>query len=586
MDQPTTPNRKTDSTEKPFKSVLRGFIVLFGFSALAGYKLLAQAFTPLFIGAELLLIWSFFVALIAYFYLIFEPQSTDTISKRSSRFARIWQWIILILVLALGYKFISPSFIVCSEINLVPYNTLRLAALLFLTFGCITHLFSSYAHSVHTRSQSLRPNHVLHIGRIVFIACAITSALLFLFLSTNLDYCGRWGWVLTGITGGLLLESILLFAGRFYRPKSLRKNPLPIGSSLILDVLCDSGGRARGTFKDFEGLIGMNLKEIWILCFLHRTIEGVLLAGLLLGWCSTALTAVPLGCRGVMVSFGHYTQPVLDPGLHVTLPWPFQSIIIVESERLRDVSLGFDKDLMTPVLWTEQHVEGEKNLLVDNGESLLAINVPISYRISDPVSYLKSSTDAEMALKTLAERKLTQIAANRESFHFMTEDRQAIATALKEGIQSEINRKNLGLEIVYLGLKDIHPPVTVASAYQRVISSQEEMETMVDKAKAYEASTLPQANSQANTLIVNAGATYTQRISLAEGEARRFKAVIASEKINPDLFRIRLSYDALTETLPIPNKTIVSSSIKGASEYFLDLRLRGEGISPAELSPQ
>jgi membrane protease subunit HflK len=340
----------------------------------------------------------------------------------------------------------------------------------------------------------------------------------------------------------------------------------------LLDTLFGSQNKAARLLEDLEDLIGVKLSEVWIFRFVQRAIAPVVLAGLVLGWFSTCFCSIPLGSRGVLISLGRFHSQALVPGLHVTLPWPFQEVVSIQTERLREISLGFDKDLSNAVLWTEKHVEGEKSLLIENGESLLAINVPIFYRISDVVTYVKATTDAESALRNIAERKLAQIAAIHESFHFMTEDRQAIANALKQGVQAEVDRFGLGLEITYVGLKDIHPPVSVAPAYQGVESAQEQMEAAIDNAKAYEARTLPLANSQAQTMTIAAESEYTKRVSQSKGEAARFESIILPEAANAALFRLRLRYDALDETLATPAKIIVGIPAQASCEYFLDLR--------------
>lgn len=535
---------------------------------MAGLWMLSQVPALVFIGIESLLLWSCVAAIIQYLYLTFEHES----GGRRSRFATLWQWVILLFATVITVKFLAPAFNVLEEINQAPIETLRLSAVVLLASGCVLYLYTSYAGALQERLKIRLLTPILYLARIVFAACIATAAALFVFLSANYDYSGRLGELLTGAAGLLAVEPLFQFAGRFYQPRSLRKAPAAVGSSLLLDVLFGSGHGTAGLIKDLEDLAGTKLGEIWILRFLRRMLAPVLFSGLLLGWFSTCFSTIQAGSHGVLVSFGRYGGQPLEPGLHVCLPWPFQQIVSIQTERFREISLGFDKDLSNAVLWTEKHVEGEKNLLVDNGEGLLAINVPIIYRISNPVTYLKTTTDAELALKSIAERKLTQIAATREIFHFMTDERQPIADALKEGIQAEVDRLGLGLEVAFVGLKDIHPPVTVAPAYQKVVSSQEEMEATIDNALAYQARTLPLANAQAQTLVTAAEAEYQRHVLQSTGEAARFASVVPAEKENPALFRLRLKYDLLGETLATPAKTIVGISGKVPPEYILDLR--------------
>jgi regulator of protease activity HflC (stomatin/prohibitin superfamily) len=136
------------------------------------------------------------------------------------------------------------------------------------------------------------------------------------------------------------------------------------------------------------------------------------------------------------------------------------------------------------VLWNEPHVAGEKNLLVGNGEALLTIIVPILYRVKDPVAWALTAADPEQAIADLAERKILRTMGAQESFNLMLQDRAANAAAIAKGLQQELDNLNLGVELIFVGLQDIHPPVSVAFSYQDVVSAQEFREMLIDKAQA------------------------------------------------------------------------------------------------------
>lgn len=197
--------------------------------------------------------------------------------------------------------------------------------------------------------------------------------------------------------------------------------------------------------------------------------------------------------------------------------------------------------------------------------------MPILYRISDPVAYLKTARDVDGALSDLAERKLMLAVGSRDSFNIMTEGREEIARALKSSLQAEIDRLRLGLEIVYVGLRDIHPPVEVAPAYQDVVSAQEEEDAMIDLAKAYRAGALPEATAGASRLKVLAQATYSERVSQASGEAARFSAIVSADEESP-LFRTRLRLDAIEGSLGKSVKTIVAIPAAVPKQFYIDLR--------------
>ncbi|HEY0257888.1 MAG TPA: protease modulator HflK [Candidatus Methylacidiphilales bacterium] len=576
---------------KSVRGALLGFVILHGLAAGLTIWILLQNPTLIFLGLAMFVLWGALSAALHFGCALCETSRSVSPSVDrprtyiarlgqfprflKNRFSTFTQWFLYLGGVAGGAALLLPGFNYLREPAQILPADLRFASVVFLGIAAVLYLYGNYIQILQNRLQTEILQPIIRLSLAMLAAYALTAGILFVFLASGYDTC--WlGWVWIGLSATLVVEPLVLAVARFYQPKALRKEPQPIGASLLLEFVHGSGHGAKELVHDFEELVGAKVGEVWILGFLKETIEIVFVAGLLLGWLSTCLRTVPIANEGVLISFGHYEQLTLKPGLHLLLPWPLQELQLVETQRLRDVSLGFDKDLSGPLLWTAKHVEGEKNMLVDDGESLLTVNVPIMYRVSSPVTFLKNTIDAQGALRYLAERKLIQIAGTRESFHIMTEDRAPIANALKQGLQREADRLGLGVEIVYVGLKDIHPPVDVAPAYENVISSEEKKEALIDDAMAYGARVLPDAKAQAKRLVVSANAAYTNRVEVATGEGTRFTLVLPASRAHSGLLHLRLEYDALDEVLPAPAKTIIGLAPGSTPDCYLDLRTYGD----------
>jgi membrane protease subunit HflK len=143
---------------------------------------------------------------------------------------------------------------------------------------------------------------------------------------------------------------------------------------------------------------------------------------------------------------------------------------------------------------------------------------------------------------------------------------------LKESLQREIERLGLGLEIVFVGLKDVHPPVDVAPAYQAVVSAQEEKEQMIDRARASRARILPDVQAQANRIKIEQEAKYQERVATAQGAAARFSAIVQADRENSAVFRFRLKLDAIEQVLGNASKTVLTVPAQAKQELYLDLR--------------
>jgi regulator of protease activity HflC (stomatin/prohibitin superfamily) len=411
--------------------------------------------------------WCLIVCLIEYL------SSRFKFSIRRTSLAQTQQWVLLI---AAGGLFSRLVWIIREpyrSLSLEDPTTLRLAAVLYLAFGCGIYFFAHFTRAVADRLKEAISGQTLTLAHLTAGFYLAAAGIIVLFLSTGQDFAFWLGWSLFYLMLILVLEPFFRLSVRFYKPKSLRGILEPAGHSLLLEALWGRGQNLKGALQTFERIFGMKLTGWWPVRSLQKKVGLIALGAVLLGWLSTCLTAVPIGCRGIQVFTGHYQQTPLTPGLHFTLPWPAEYVIIVETERVRQISLGFDKDLGGTVLWNEPHVAGEKNLLVGNGEALLTINVPVLYRVKDPVAWALTTADPEQALADLAEREILQTMGAQESFNLMLRDRGANAAAMAKRLQRELDHLNLGVELIFVGLQDIHPPVSVAFAYQDVVSAQE-----------------------------------------------------------------------------------------------------------------
>ena len=562
------------------KSAFEFLALLLIGAALLGWWIEVQNRAFICVAVELFLGWCAIVAVI-------QIISIRLFGQKNGFYFYITEGIAFILGCWLLFRISYQGLLYPVPLDLAPAAGLRLAAVLFLACAAILYFCSSYAKIVQGHAGAAS-NPLVPLSRVASVACSATAVLLFIFLSTQRDFSLPAGRIFTALTLVLALEPLVRLTVRFYLPKSQRKMPARIGSSLLLDLLFGSRRSLHALKSELEKLLGTKLGNVWILRFVRASAEAIILAGFVLGWLSTCLTTVPLGSRGVLVSFGKYEPVALEPGLHFSLPWPLEKIELVPTQRIREIALGFDQDLDGPVLWTAKHYVGEKNLLVGDGESLLTIDVPFQYRVADAVAFLKATPDSASALKSLAERRLIQAARSRESFAIMTVDRAQIADEIKHGLQQDADRLGLGVEIVFVGMKDVHPPVDVAPAYEKVVSAEETRAATIYVAKAYEASILPDAQAQAQRLLAAADAGAIDRLDRATGEATRFSILAAAEHDAPALYRTRVKYDVLDNGLAAPVKFIVGG--QNVASTCLDLRARRDmtpfpSAAPSQAQP-
>ena len=96
---------------------------------------------------------------------------------------------------------------------------------------------------------------------------------------------------------------------------------------------------------------------------------------------------------------------------------------------------------------------------------------------------------------------------------------------------------DLGVKIIFVGLQDIHPPVKVADAYQKVIGAEQEKESKILQAEGYASKTVLLAEAEAQRKI-------------REAEAYKFSTVADAAARSAQFTNQMLAFDASRRVYP------------------------------------
>lgn len=547
---------------------IAGYLALLFAAALwAGFRF-PGTLAPVFTAFAL---WGFAVALLHTL-----PASAARASLASSRAARVRHaltgsipaFILVSAASTVGALLWRAAHL--TDGGTIPGDSGRLLALILLGSALVSWFLAALARPESRDRPDPRLAPLRHLLLAFAVVQFVSAALLFSAVALGVDWLHPLGGALGALVALLAVEGLLGLAVAFYRPRFLRDRAPPFGASVMLGWCFRRAHPWRDLARSLENTFGLKVGETELFPFLQRVFEPAVLGGLVLLWLGTGITMVPTDSAGVLVRFGRHLTPALSPGLHVHLPAPFARVELVPTRRVQALTLGFDRDLDGPILWAEQHYDGEKSLLVGRGDELLTVSLPIHYRIADPVAFLANTADAAPALRLLGYRELLALTSSHSSFALMTTDRAEVADTLRTRLQAVCDRHRLGLEILWVGLKDVHPPVPVAPAFQDVVSAEEEKLTIVDRERAIATTTLQEAASAAQRLRSAADALLHERTTVAAGEALRFTANAAAAANAPAAFRTRRTFEAAGLGLRDAKRILVVPSAATRAEYFLD----------------
>jgi membrane protease subunit HflK len=381
-----------------------------------------------------------------------------------------------------------------------------------------------------------------------------------------------WAVVAPIVLGVWIGETVVRAVARMFQPPRLCRNFLPLGSSVLLRWFASPQDRGAWAARASGERPMIQLSEMWFLPVLRGMMLPVAAGAGTLAWLSTALHEVPCGSVGLLAKFGELHAKPLEAGLHVTLPFPFHEVIPIQRDALREVILGMEADTGAPILWDRAHYVGEESQLVGEGEDLLTISVPVYFRIKAPLEYFRGMADVDRVVRDVASRELLAQTLHRSAFEIMAPGRDDLAARLLDAIQSRLDAYGAGIEIVKVCLRDIHPPVEVASSYQEVVSAIEDREAAQHVGETYRAESMPRAKSDAAKLASQADTHHETRMAEVQGRTASFLRLLDSYQTGPAAFRIRHDYAIRDEALRGCKKLIIDEAYRDQFPTVVDLR--------------
>jgi len=378
------------------------------------------------------------------------------------------------------------------------------------------------------------------------------------------------------------------FVIEFYRPRTAAE-ARPVFESQLLALFTEPGGVMRNVASALDYQFGFKVSGTWLYAFVERAFFPVIIAWALVFWGFTTLHEVGANQVGVRESFGKVDSGLLAPGVYWSLPAPFGTVKVFSYSDLHKVVIGESsesagKRAASPVvLWTNEHggaddpfvvavsskevAAGDKKVSEQSGDasiSFVKMAIPIEYRIRKEGiwNYAYGNVDAVRSLNMIGRQAVCEFLAGATMDELMSKGRLQAERELARRIQALADRDKLGIDIVRVCIMDAHPPVEkVAPAYQEVIGAMEEKETEILKAKAYQASVIPEAEAAALE-VVSAAESYSSRIKkVAAAESERFKSRMASYRILPGLFKLNSKLELIVDLKDV-RKYVVSSGLK------------------------
>jgi len=278
-------------------------------------------------------------------------------------------------------------------------------------------------------------------------------------------------------------------------------------------------------------------------------------------WLLSGIFIIDAGKRGLILRFGQY-EAIKDPGLGWRIPWPVETVEIVDVDRMRDYE--------------------HNTIMLTTDENIVDIQLATQYRITDAEAFQFRVRDPDITLRQAVESALREAVGKSEMDFVLTEGRAEVASKTKILAQEILDLYETGIEVVTINMQDSQPPAEVQDAFEDAIKAREDQVRFKNEAEAYRNSILPLAQGEAATMLEQAAAYKEQIIAQAEGDASRFTQLMTEYQKAPEVTRERLYLETIEGVYENTNKVLMDGDSGNSLMYLpLDKLMSGGGGNAA-----
>jgi membrane protease subunit HflK len=358
------------------------------------------------------------------------------------------------------------------------------------------------------------------------------------------------------------LETLLALILELYRPRMKGRVGRPLYDSRFVGLLGQPESLITTAAQALDYQFGFKVSETWFYNFFARNIGRLVLIQIVVFLVSSCFVIIESGEQALLERFGKPVKgrEVLGPGPHFTLPWPVERVYRFRTDQLQTVTVGFaedDKDehASPVILWSVGHGK-EDNFLVANREttdsagsepgerkappvSLLTVNIPIQFQVTDLVAWAYNHTDSASLLQRAATREVVRHLVSADLNEIMSRGRDATSETLRARIQAAADGHKLGAKILFVGLQGIHPPVKVAPEYTKVVAEYQRKQARILSAQAEAISTNASAGARSFTAVATAESDRYRLEMTAVARAAAFTNQIPAFNAAPSVYMQR-----------------------------------------------
>jgi membrane protease subunit HflK len=385
------------------------------------------------------------------------------------------------------------------------------------------------------------------------------------------------------VLGLVAMETLITLLLEIYRPRVKGRVARPLYDSRLVGLLTQPESLFTTAAQALDYQFGFKVSETWFFKLLKNSLPILFLAQLAALLLSTGVVIIEPGEQGVLEHFGRQlpdNRSVLGPGAHFKWPWPIDEVYRYRTGQIQTFNIGFtptaQSESVQTVLWTVVHtvevnflvgnrapatitnqIDSDSNLMKVAPLGLIDISIPVQYQVTNVLDWAYHNADPANLLQDVATRTVVHYLAGADLNAVLSQSRVKAAQTLQQSIQAEVDRRQLGVKILFVGVQDLHPPVKVAGDYENVVAATQQKIALTNAAVAEAIQTNALAGALAFAEVNQAGAERQQTELAAFARADLFTNQIAAYEAAPSVYRQRAYFQMFPEATANSRKYIL-----------------------------
>jgi membrane protease subunit HflK len=244
---------------------------------------------------------------------------------------------------------------------------------------------------------------------------------------------------------------------------------------------------------------------------------------------------------------GEGQKALLNPGLHWSFPYPIDEVVripITEIQKVASTTGWYfttpDQELSDLSGEDLQSAGASLNPAIDGyaitaDRNIIHTRATLYYHIEDPINYVFNFTNAAETIQNILDESLLYTAAHFKVDDALYNDQAGFKEAVEQRAGELTDQEQLGIVIDNCEIQNI-PPRQLADIFARVTTSRENRDTAINKANSDASTILLNAGAQAETVVNEAESARTRFVASIDADAKRFTDLLPKFESNPGLW--------------------------------------------------